>query len=95
MASIGSLVDPTSPPACAASSVEAQVTRAIYFPTVNPWPKAREWKTRQSHHFNLATPGDSQVVPAPPPSPKLCPRHFLLILLQFTSLKGRDRRGLS
>ena len=95
MASIGSLVDPTSPPAYAASSVEARVTRAICFPTIDPWPKAREWKTWQRHRSNLATPGNPQVVPVPPPSPKLCPGHFLVVLLQICPSRAGDHTSLS
>lgn len=95
MASIGSLVDPTSPPACAASSVEARVTSVICFPTIDPWPKARECKTWQSHRFNLATTGDPQVVPVLPPSPKLTPGCFLVILLQICPSRAGDHSGLS
>lgn len=69
MTPIGSLADATSPPTCAAFSVGAQFTRAIYFPTVDPWQNAREWKTGQSLRVNLATPGNAWGVPAPPPSP--------------------------
>lgn len=95
MASIGSLVDPTSPPACAASSFEVWVTRAICFPTIDPWPKVRGWEIWQSHRSNLATPGDPQVVPVPLPSPKLCPECFLVILLQTGPSRAGDHRGLS
>lgn len=45
MASIGSLVDPTSPPACAASSVEARGHQCVIcFPTIDPGQKPESVK---------------------------------------------------